>query len=202
MKAFTRLAASVAPLRLANVDTDQLFPGRFLRKLRGDGYHPYLFHDLRRREDGALEPGFVLNRKEYADAPILVCDRNFGGGSSREGAVYALVDAGIRVVIAPSFGDIFAANASKNGLLTIEMPRETVERIWEMAEADSTAPLSVDLEKQEVRLANEEPIPFEIDPFRRTCLLQGLDDIDLTLEHSAALDAFEAGYTARYPFRA
>lgn len=201
MKPFTTLSAPVAPLRLANVDTDQILPGRFLRKPRSAGYDNFLFHDLRRDADGEPDPEFVLNKPAHAHAPILVADRNFGGGSSREGAVYALVDQGIRVVIAPSFGDIFASNAAKNGLLTIAVPREVIEQIWEMAEADPEAPLTVDLEAQTIRIANREALPFEIDPFRRECLMKGLDDIDLTLAHAKALDGFEADYAGRFPFR-
>jgi 3-isopropylmalate/(R)-2-methylmalate dehydratase small subunit len=201
MKPFTTLSASVAPLRLANVDTDQILPGRFLRKPRSAGYDTFLFHDLRRGPDGQQDPDFVLNKPAYADAPILVADRNFGGGSSREGAVYALVDQGIRVVIAPSFGDIFASNAAKNGLLTIALPRAEIERIWEMAEADPEAPLTVDLEAQTLRIANQDAMSFEIDPFRRDCLMKGLDDIDLTLAHAELLDGFEADYAGRFPFR-
>ena len=201
MQPFTTLAAPVVPLRLANVDTDQILPGRYLRKPRSAGYEHFLFHDLRRDDQGELDPDFVLNKPAYATAPILVADRNFGGGSSREGAVYALVDQGIRVVLAPSFGDIFASNAAKNGLLTVAIPREVIERIWEVAEADPEAPLTIDLAAQTLRIANEDAVPFEIDPFRRECLTKGLDDIDLTLSHSDALDAFEAEYAARYGFR-
>ena len=201
MQPFTTLSAPVVPLRLANVDTDQILPGRYLRKPRSAGYEHFLFHDLRRDDQGELDPEFVLNKPAYAKAPILVADRNFGGGSSREGAVYALVDQGIRVVLAPSFGDIFASNAAKNGLLTVAIPRDVIERIWRVAEADPEAPLTVDLAAQTLRIANEEAVSFEIDPFRRECLMKGLDDIDLTLSHSEALDAFEAAYAARYGFR-
>jgi 3-isopropylmalate/(R)-2-methylmalate dehydratase small subunit len=201
MQPFTTLSAPVVPLRLANVDTDQILPGRYLRKPRSAGYEHFLFHDLRRLESGEPDPEFVLNKPAYSSAPILVADRNFGGGSSREGAVYALVDQGIRVVLAPSFGDIFASNAAKNGLLTVAIPREVIQRIWQVAEADPEAPLTVDLAAQTLRIANEDAIPFEIDPFRRECLMKGLDDIDLTLAHSAALDTFEADYAARYGFR-
>ena len=201
MQPFTTLAAPVVPLRLANVDTDQILPGRYLRKPRSAGYEHFLFHDLRRDDHGEPDPEFVLNKPAYATAPILVADRNFGGGSSREGAVYALVDQGIRVVLAPSFGDIFASNAANNGLLTVAIPRDVIERIWEVAEADPEAPFTIDLAAQTLRIANEDAIPFEIDPFRRECLMKGLDDIDLTLSHSDALDAFEAEYAARYGFR-
>lgn len=198
MTPFGTLTAPAMPLRLANVDTDQLLPGRFLRKPRSDGYDNYLFYDIRRGPDGALRVDFPPNDPRWSGAPILVADRNFGGGSSREGAVYALVDAGIRVVIAPSFGDIFYSNAIKNGLLPIRLPAEAVERIWAIAEADPAAPLAVDLAAQTVRPANAEPVAFEIDSFHKTCLLQGTDDIDLTLAHAGAIEAFEhADRTAR-----
>ncbi|NQW10359.1 MAG: 3-isopropylmalate dehydratase small subunit [Alphaproteobacteria bacterium] len=198
---FTTLSAPAVPLRLANVDTDQLLPARFLRKPRADGYHHYLFHDLRRDAEGRPREDFPLNDPRWADAPILVADRNFGGGSSREGAVYALVDHGIRVVIAPSFGDIFYSNATKNGLLPIRLPIEVIARIWATAEGDPTAPLSVDLAAQTIRLPNEAPIGFDIDPFQKECLLGGRDDIDLTLEHGARLEAFERGYGQAFPWR-
>ncbi len=202
MRPFTTLTAPAVPLRLANVDTDQLLPGRFLRKPRSDGYDNYLFHDLRRDDDGSLRPDFVLNQPAYQAAPILVADRNFGGGSSREGAVYALADAGFRCIIAPSFGDIFRSNAAKNGVLPVVLPIEAIERIWAMAEADPAAPLSVDLEQQSVRIANEaEPFRFEIDAFVKECLLAGRDDIDLTLVHADTLDAFEGDYGTRFPWR-
>jgi 3-isopropylmalate/(R)-2-methylmalate dehydratase small subunit len=192
----------VLPLRLANVDTDQLLPGRFLRKPRSDGYDTYLFHDLRRTPEGGMRQDFPLNQAAYAGAEILVADRNFGGGSSREGAVYALADAGFRCVIAASFGDIFRSNAAKNGVLPVELPIEAIERIWAQVEADPTAPLTVDLAAQTVRLANDpEPIGFAIDPFVKECLLEGKDDIDLTLAHADTLASFEARYTADHPWR-
>jgi len=198
MTPFDTLTAPAVPLRLANVDTDQLLPGRFLRKPRSDGYDNYLFHDVRRGPDGTPRPDFPLNDPRWAGAPILVADRNFGGGSSREGAVYALVDAGIRAVIAPSFGDIFYSNAIKNGLLPIRLPIAEVERLWAIAEADSTAPLTIDLTARTVRPANAEPVGFEIDAFHRACLLAGTDDIDLTLAHADALAGFErADHAAR-----
>ena len=201
MTPFGTLSAGVIPLRLANVDTDQLLPGRFLRKPRSDGYDRYLFHDIRRDPDGALRPDFPLNDPRRAGATILVADRNFGGGSSREGAVYALVDAGIRAVIAPSFGDIFHSNAVKNGLLPIRLPIEVVERIWAIAEADPSAPLTIDLAAQTVRPANGEPVGFEIDSFLKSCLLQGTDDIDLTLAHADAIAAHERADRAARPWR-
>lgn len=203
MEPFGKLAATVVPLRLANVDTDQLQPGRFLRKPRSDGYDNYLFHDLRRNEDGSMREDFPLNQPQYQGSEILVADRNFGGGSSREGAVYALADAGFRCIIAASFGDIFRSNCAKNGLLPVELPIEAIERIWEMAEADPSAPLTVDLANQTVRLANDpETFGFEIDPFVKECLMEGKDDIDLTLAHDETLATFETDYAAAFPWRA
>lgn len=202
MEPFGKLSATVVPLRLANVDTDQLQPGRFLRKPRSDGYDNYLFHDLRRNEDGTMRDDFPLNQPQYQGAEILVADRNFGGGSSREGAVYALADAGFRCIIAASFGDIFRSNCAKNGLLPVELPIEAIEKIWEMAEADASAPLTVDLASQTVRLANDpETFSFEIDPFVKECLMEGKDDIDLTLAHSETLSAFERSYAGDFPWR-
>ena len=201
MTPFTTLTAPAIPLRLANVDTDQLLPGRFLRKPRSDGYDRYLFHDIRRGADGQPRPDFPLNDRRWAGASILVADRNFGGGSSREGAVYALVDAGIRAVIAPSFGDIFHSNAVKNGLLPVRLPIEAIERIWGIAEADPSAPLSIDLAAQRVRPANGEAVGFEIDAFLKSCLLDGTDDIDLTLAHADSLDAHERADRAARPWR-
>lgn len=201
MKPFTTLIAPAVPLRMANVDTDQILPGRFLRKPRSDGYDRYLFHDVRRTADGALRSDFPLNDPRWVGAPVLVADRNFGGGSSREGAVYALADAGIRAVIAPSFGDIFYSNAIKNGLLPIRLPVDVIERIWAIAEADPSAPLAIDLAAQSVRPANAAPVAFDIDSFHKTCLLEGTDDIDLTLAHADAIAAFERSDRSERPWR-
>ena len=171
MTPFTTLTGPVAVIARANVDTDQIIPARFLRKPRSAGYGRFLFAD---------EPGSPVPE----GAAIVVAGENFGCGSSREGAVYALVDAGIRCVIAPSFGDIFAGNAAKNGLLTIELPEAA------LAAFQAGAPATVDLLAQEIRVGNH-VIGFEIDAFRKRCLIGGLDDIGMTLEHEAALDAFE-----------
>ena len=181
MTPFTTLTGSAAVLDRANVDTDQIIPARFLRKPRGAGYGDYLFADLRR-----AEPAFPV----FAGASVLVAGANFGCGSSREGAVYALLDAGIRCVIAPSFGDIFAGNAAKNGLLTIAL--ETVP----IAQGAS---VTVDLPAQEIRVGNH-VVRFAIDPFRKRCLVEGLDDIGLTLEHADALAAFERAHRAARPW--
>ncbi len=176
MTPFTTLAGAVALLDRANIDTDQIIPARFLRKPRSAGYDNFLFHDLLTRENA-----FPVRPHT---APILVAGDNFGCGSSREGAVYALADAGIRCVIAPSFGDIFASNAAKNGLLTIVLA-DAPARL-------GVASLTVDLPAQTIALPDGTLIAFEIDPFRKHCLVEGLDDIGLTLLHGAALAAHEA----------
>ena len=196
MTPFDSLTAPALPLRLANVDTDQLLPGRFLRKPRSDGYDTYLFHDIRRGPDGALRPDFAANDPRWAGAPILVADRNFGGGSSREGAVYALVDAGIRVVIAPSFGDIFFNNCFQNGMVPIRLDEADVDELFRRATAAAAAggqySLRVDLQACTVSDDAGFTRSFAVDPFRRQCLLEGHDDIDLSLRHADKITAWEA----------
>lgn len=182
MTPFITVSGPAATLDRANIDTDQIIPARFLRKSRADGYNNFLFHDVRR-----AEPDFPLGPS--GNPAILVAAANFGCGSSREGAVYALGDAGIRCVIAPSFGDIFAGNAGKNGLLTVILPEERCAEL--RAAAASGADITVDLPNQQVRAANSVHA-FEIDPFRKRCLLEGLDDIGLTLANASAIAAFEA----------
>lgn len=171
-----RTARAVALLR-ANIDTDQIIPARFLRKPRGEGYGGFLFHDLK-----ASEPGLSLG----GDVGMLVAGANFGAGSSREGAVYALVDAGITCVIAPSFADIFAGNARKNGLLTLVLPQPQVEAIAAMLPGTVT----VDLPGQRLHLPDQSVIGFEIDPFQKRCLVDGLDEIGATLAQGEAIAAF------------
>ena len=164
----------------ADVDTDQIIPKQFLKRIERTGYGEFLFHDWRQ------DPGFELNRPEYADATILVAGRNFGCGSSREHAAWALQDYGFDVVIAPSFGDIFLQNALKIGLLPIQLAPGLVRELGEEQE------LTVDLERLRIKTPDGHEIPFELDPFRRRCLLEGLDDIALTLEHESAIAAFES----------
>ncbi len=177
MTAFVTLEGEAVAIEAANIDTDQIIPARFLRKDRSAGYQNFLFHDLRQ------DPAFPLN----GHAPvILVSGRNFGCGSSREGAVYALVDAGIRCVIAASFGDIFASNAAKNGLLTINLPESHLQAM----RSDLPGRVAVDLPAQHVCWPDGRTDAFEIDPFRKRCLIEDLDDIALTFEHRAAIDAF------------
>ena len=185
MKAFTRTTGRVAVLDRADVDTDQIIPKQFLKRIERTGYGEFLFHDWRR------DPEFELNRPEYAGATILVTGRNFGCGSSREHAAWALQDYGFEVVVAPSFGDIFAANAAQIGLVTITLSEQEVRRLGGATE------LTVDLEALTVAMPGAEPVAFEFDPFRRHKLLNGLDDIGLTLQHEAEIAAFEASRPAR-----
>lgn len=192
MEPFTVLDAVAVPLPTPNVDTDQVIPARFLSRPRSEGLGECLFHDLRRRPDGSEDPAFVMNRPEYRPARILVAGRNFGCGSSRENAVHALFDAGFRVVIAPSFGDIFRSNCQKNGIVPVLLPAADVAAILDGLAARTGARMSVDLERQLVVGPGNASWRFEIDPFVKECLLSGLDDIDLSLRHVDAIAAFEA----------
>lgn len=196
MEPFTTLEAVAAPLEMANVDTDRIIPARFLRQPRSAGYHHWLFHDL--REGG----GFVLDHPAYRDARILVAAENFGCGSSREGAVWALAGAGFRAWIAPSFGDIFFENSFKNGALPIVLPAATVARIRALLAQKPGARLTIDLAAQAVVLPDGSTERFEVDPFRKECLLNGWDEIDLTLQHEAAIAAYEARQRAETPWLA
>ncbi len=191
MEAFQRLDAVAAPMPVPNVDTDQVIPARFLRKPRQDGYGQYLFHDLRFDDAGREKPEFVLNRDAYRGARILVADKNFGCGSSREHAVYALWDYGFRAVIAPSFGDIFYENSFKNGFLPIVLPAETATTLRRALETKPGARMVVDLAAQVVVAPDGTRHAFAIDAFRKECLLRGIDELDFTLSHRAEIEAFE-----------
>jgi 3-isopropylmalate/(R)-2-methylmalate dehydratase small subunit len=191
MEKFQKLDAVAVPIAAPNVDTDQIVPARFLRKPRSGGYGGFLFHDLRFDDGGAEKPGFVLNQPAYRGARILVAEKNFGCGSSREHAVYALWDYGFRAVIAPSFGDIFFNNCFKNGLLPIVLPAEQVAALQAELTQHPGAQVSVDLERQEVVAPSDKMHRFEVDSFRKQCLLQGLDEIAFTLGHAADIAAFE-----------
>jgi 3-isopropylmalate/(R)-2-methylmalate dehydratase small subunit len=191
MEQFQKLDAVAVPIRAPNVDTDQIVPARFLRKPRNAGYGGFLFHDLRFDDRGAEKPGFVLNRPAYRGARLLVAEKNFGCGSSREHAVYALWDYGFRAVIAPSFGDIFFNNCFKNGLLPIVLPAEQVAALQAELTEQPGAHVRIDLDRQEVVAPSGTMHRFEVDSFRKQCLLQGLDEIAFTLGHSADIAAFE-----------
>ena len=192
MDKFTTLTAVAAPLPMANVDTDKIIPARFLKTIKRTGLGVHLFDSLRYDETGAERPEFVLNREPYRHAQIIVAFENFGCGSSREHAPWALLDFGIRCVIAPDFADIFHNNCFKNGILPVRLPREVCETLMQDAEMGGNARLTVDLARQVVVRPNGEEIRFEIDPFRRHLLLEGLDDIGQTLQHGGSIDAYEA----------
>ena len=200
MDKFTTLQGIAAPFPMVNVDTDRVIPARFLKTIKKTGLGKNLFNELRYNEDGSEKPDFVLNRPAYREARILVAGDNFGCGSSREHAPWALVDFGIRCVIAPSFADIFNNNASKNGMLLIALPQETVDKLMEDAEKGGNARLAVDLEKQQITRPDGEVIGFDIDPFKKHCLLNGLDDIGLTLQKDDRIGAFETAHKAAQPW--
>lgn len=191
MEKFTRLTAAAAPLALANVDTDLIIPARFMKGLVRSGLGRHLFQELRYRPNGSDNPDFILNRGACRNARILVADRNFGCGSSREHAVWALADFGISCVIAPSFGDIFSNNARKNGLLLIRLPEALCERLRDEIELAQYAPLTIDLVEQRIFLASGEAIAFAIDADDRRTLMEGLDDITRTLRHEDVISRFE-----------
>lgn len=199
MQPFVALTAVACPLPFANIDTDQLIPARFMRRPRAEGYGPFLLHDIRRRPDGEFDPEFPLNKPTYKDSQILVARRNFGGGSSREAAVYALADFGFRAVIAPSFGDIFASNAVKNGVLPALIEESAAENLL-AALASGAAPVcSIDLPTQTIH-ADAVTTPFLIDSTWKEQLLNGWDDIDLTLNETPAIAAFRVRDDATRPW--
>ncbi len=191
MEPFTTLTAVAVPIDLANVDTDQIIPARYLGRTRTEQVEG-MFHDLRVDPEGRPRPGFPLNRPEYAGARILVADRNFGCGSSRENAVTTMVDNGFRAFIAPSFGDIFFNNCFQNGVLPIRLPDADVAALREALRARPGATVTVDLAAQRVTGPDGRAHPFEIDSFRKDCLLRGVDEISLTLSHEADIARHEA----------
>ena len=192
MDKFTTLSGVAAPLPMANVDTDKIIPARFLKTIKRTGLGVHLFDTLRFDAEGRERPEFVLNQGPYRKAEILIAHENFGCGSSREHAPWALLDFGIRCVIAPDFADIFHTNTFKNGILPIRLPREVCDQLMEDARQGDNARLTVDLAEQVVVRPNGEKIHFEIDPFRKHLLLNGLDDIGQTLQHAPAIDTYEA----------
>jgi 3-isopropylmalate/(R)-2-methylmalate dehydratase small subunit len=196
MQAFTKLTGIAAPLPKANVDTDQIIPARFLKSISRLGFGKNLFANFRFKEDGSENPDFVLNQEPYRKAEVLIAFENFGCGSSREHAPWALLDFGIRCVIAPDFADIFF----KNGVLPVRLPREICEKLMEDAKMGGNARISVDLERQVVVRPNGEEIPFQIDPLRRHLMLNGLDDIGQTMQHAPAIDSFESRQRAAQPW--
>jgi 3-isopropylmalate/(R)-2-methylmalate dehydratase small subunit len=199
MDKFTRLSGKACPLLLPNVNTDQILPARYLKLPRAAGLGPVLFHDLRRDPDENEKADFPLNEPVWRDAAILIAGRNFGGGSSREAAVYALYDAGIRCVIAPSFGDIFAQNAVKNGMLPAVVAEADASELGSLVAADPALPVTVDLERQTIARGNR-TFSFTIDDVSRNQLLNGWDDIDLTGSYRARIADFKAADRERRPW--
>ena len=191
MKTFKKHTGLVAPLDRANVDTDQIIPKQFLKRIERTGFGEFLFYDWRYLPDGQANPSFVLNQPRYQGASILVTDKNFGCGSSREHAPWSLGEFGFRVIIAPSFADIFANNCFKNGMLPITLPAAQVAEIMDRAQRYEGYKMIVDLERQSVADANGLEVSFVIGEFQRYCLLEGLDDIGLTLRHEEAIRAYE-----------
>ena len=193
MEPFIKLNGVVAPIDRVNIDTDQVIPAVYLKRIERTGYGQFLFSSWRFLPDGSPNPDFVLNQPGYQGASLLVAGRNFGCGSSREHAPWALQEYGFRCIIAPSFADIFYNNCFQNGLLPVALPEEQVRQIMDQALGNPGMKLNVDLEAQRIWDDSEEiSIAFELDPFRRQCLLDGLDDIGLTLQHEDKISAFEA----------
>ena len=209
MKAFTVHQGVVAPMDRANIDTDMIIPKQFLKSIKRSGFGPNLFDELRYLDEGQpdadnsgrpLNPDFVLNQPRYAGASVLLARENFGCGSSREHAPWALEDFGFRAIIAPSYADIFYNNSFKNGLLPIVLDEETVDRLFKETEANEGYQLTVDLENKKVVTPSGEEIAFEVDDFRRHCLLNGLDDIGLTLQDADEIKAYEEKRRASSPW--
>jgi 3-isopropylmalate/(R)-2-methylmalate dehydratase small subunit len=192
MKPFVRETGRVAIIDRPDIDTDQIVPKQFLKSVSRTGFGDALFYDWRYDQDGNPKPGFELNRPEFSGARVLLTGRNFGCGSSREHAAWALQDFGIGVVIAPSFGDIFRSNAAKNGMVIIQLPEADVKRLMEAVNLDSGSELTVDLERMVVISPDGGELPFELDAMTRHKLLNGLDDIGLTLQHEGEIGAYEA----------
>jgi len=191
MEKFTSLEGVAAPLKLVNVDTDKIIPKQYLKTIKRTGLGKGLFAELRYQDDGSENPGFVLNQPAYRKAKILVAGDNFGCGSSREHAPWALLDFGIRCVIASSFADIFYNNCFKNGILPVKLPQQVVDQLMEDAKKGANARLTIDLQQQTIERPDGEKIHFEVDAFRKHCLLNGLDDVGLTMQKAPAIDTYE-----------
>jgi 3-isopropylmalate/(R)-2-methylmalate dehydratase small subunit len=200
MQSFTTLTGVAAPFPLINVDTDMIIPKQFLKTIKRTGLGKALFHELRHDEKGQERPEFVLNKPAYRNAQILVAGDNFGCGSSREHAPWALLDFGIRCVISTSFADIFYNNCFKNGILPVVVSPENLKKLMDDAERGANATVTVDLAAQEIRGPDGGMIRFDIDPFRKHCLMNGLDDIGLTMEKQSDIDTFERSQAERRPW--
>lgn len=200
MKKFETFSGIAAPMPLVNIDTDMIIPKRFLKSIQRSGFGVSLFDEMRYNRDGTEIPDFVLNKPQYRSAQILIAGDNFGCGSSREHAPWALDDFGIKVIVSTSFADIFFNNSFKNGMLPIVLPQEQVDLLMADAEKGENARMTVDLVAQEITTSEGDVIKFEVDAFKKHCLLNGLDDIGLTMEKAASIDAFEAKAGAERPW--
>ena len=202
MRPINELTSTAAPLPLPNIDTDQIIPKQFLKRIERTGYEDFLFYDWRRLQEGPdagkPDPTFVLNKPEYKGAEILLAERNFGCGSSREHAAWAINQYGFRAVIAPSFADIFFSNAGKNGIILVRLTDAEVETLIQLSTANPQHKLTISLEAQTVTDADGFHATFDIDPFRKHCLLNGLDDIGLTLLHEDKLNAYESNHQKEF----
>ncbi|KUP91521.1 3-isopropylmalate dehydratase small subunit [Tritonibacter horizontis] len=200
MKKFETFTGIAAPMPLVNIDTDMIIPKQFLKTIKRSGLGVHAFDEMRFDRDGNENPDFILNKPAYRETSILVAGDNFGCGSSREHAPWALEDFGIKVVVSTSFADIFFNNCFKNGMLPIVLPQEQVDLLMADSEKGENARMTVDLEAQEITTSDGEVIKFDVDPFRKHCLLNGLDDIGLTLEKGDAIQAFEANAAQARPW--
>jgi 3-isopropylmalate/(R)-2-methylmalate dehydratase small subunit len=197
---FTQLTGVAAPLPAINIDTDKIIPKQYLKTIKRSGLGKHLFAEMRFNADGSEKPDFVLNQPAYRQSKILIAFDNFGCGSSREHAPWALMDFGVKCVIAPSFADIFYNNCFKNGVLPLVLPREICEQLMEDAQKGANATMTVDLEKQTVTRPDGEVVHFEIDPFRKHCLVNGLDEIGLSMAKGKAIDGYEERQKASQPW--
>ena len=200
MEKFNKLRGVAAPLNMINIDTDKLIPKQFLKTIKRTGLGKHLFNEMRFNEDGSEKPDFVLNKTAYRDSNIIVAGDNFGCGSSREHAPWALLDFGIKCVISTSFADIFYNNCFKNGILPIVVNKQQLDQLMDDAENGANAVLDIDLEAQEITRPNGESVTFEIDEFRKHCLINGLDDIGLTMEKEKNIDSFEKKRATEQPW--
>ena len=200
MEKFEKLQGIAAPMPLVNIDTDMIIPKVFLKSIQRTGFGKNLFDEMRYNRDGTEIEDFVLNKPQYRDAEILIAGDNFGCGSSREHAPWAIADFGIKCVVSTSFADIFFNNCFKNGILPIVLPQEQVDTLMADAEKGANARMTVDLEAQEITTSDGETIAFDVDEFKKHCLLEGLDDIGLTMAKKASIDAFEAKASAARPW--
>jgi 3-isopropylmalate/(R)-2-methylmalate dehydratase small subunit len=200
MEKYQKLQGIAAPMPLVNIDTDMIIPKVFLKSIQRTGFGVNLFDEMRYNRDGTEIPDFVLNKPQYRDAEILIAGDNFGCGSSREHAPWAIADFGIKCIVSTSFADIFFNNCFKNGILPVVLPQEQVDILMADAEKGANARMTVDLEAQEITTSDGEVIPFEVDAFKKHCLLNGLDDIGLTMEKADSIKTFEAEMSAARPW--